>query len=78
MVNKIIAACPKCSNLRTKVVCTKRSTDSITIRRRFCSRCEHRWYTIQYPEVAVNKGEVKWIKSGSEAEYAYFAPTNSA
>ncbi len=74
MVNKIQADCPECGNTRTRVVCTKRSKDGITIRRRFCLKCEHRWYTIQYPEVVVKSGEVKWIKSGSEAEYAYFAP----
>jgi len=75
MVYQVIAPCPKCSKLRTKVICTKRSKDGITIRRRHCQKCDHRWYTIQYPEVVVKNGEVKWIKSGSEAEYAYFAPT---
>ena len=74
MVHKVIAACPECSKLRTRVVCTKRSKDGITIRRRWCPECEHRWYTIQYPEVVVKSNEIKWIKTGSEAEYAYFAP----
>ena len=69
MINKIQAACPKCAEARTRVVLTKRAKDGITIRRRCCITCEHRWYSIQYPEVAVEDGEVKWIKTGSNAKY---------
>ena len=69
MINKIQAACPKCAEARTRVVLTKRAKDGITIRRRCCISCEHRWYSIQYPEVAVEDGEVKWIKTGSNAKY---------
>ena len=69
MVNKIQAACPKCAEARTRVVLTKRAKDGITIRRRCCITCEHRWYSIQYPEVAVEDGEVKWIKTGSNATF---------
>ena len=60
MVNTIIAACPKCSFVRTRVVCTKRAEDGVTIRRRKCPICEHRWYSLQYPEVPIKTGEVKW------------------
>ena len=69
MINKIQAACPKCAEARTRVVLTKRAKDGITIRRRCCISCEHRWYSIQYPEVAVEDGEVKWIKTGSTAKF---------
>ena len=69
MINKIQAACPKCAEARTRVVLTKRTKDGITIRRRCCISCEHRWYSIQYPEVAVEDGEVKWIKTGSNATF---------
>jgi len=69
MINKIQVACPKCAEVRTRVVLTKRAKDGITIRRRCCISCEHRWYSIQYPEVAVKDGEVKWIKTGSNAEF---------
>ena len=69
MINKIQAACPKCAEARTRVVCTKRTPDGVTIRRRRCVICEHRWYSIQYPEVAVEDGEVKWIKTGSNAKF---------
>ena len=69
MVNKIIAACPKCSFVRTRVVCTKRAEDGVTIRRRWCPDCDHRWYSIQYPEVAIEDSEVKWIKTGSKAQF---------
>ena len=69
MINKIQAACPKCAEARTRVVLTKRAKDGITIRRRCCITCEHRWYSIQYPEVAVEDSEVKWIKTGSNATF---------
>jgi len=69
MINKIQTECPKCSERRTRVVLTKRAKDGVTIRRRCCISCEHRWYSIQYPEVAVQDNEVKWIKTGSKAEF---------
>ena len=69
MINKIQTECPKCSEMRTRVVLTKRAKDGVTIRRRCCISCEHRWYSIQYPEVAVQDNEVKWIKPGSKAEF---------
>jgi len=69
MINKIQAACPKCAEARTRVVLTKRAKDGVTIRRRCCISCEHRWYSIQYPEVAVEDSEVKWIKTGSNATF---------
>ena len=69
MVNKIQADCPECGNGRTRVVCTKRAADGVTIRRRKCVVCDHRWYSIQYPEVPVLDQEIKWLKTGSNARF---------
>ena len=68
-MNQTYCPCPKCSQLRTRVVCTKRAKDAITIRRRKCPICEHRWYSIQYPEVPVSYQEIQWIGSGSNARF---------
>ena len=69
MVNKIQANCPECEQGRTRVVCTKRAADGVTIRRRRCVVCEHRWYSIQYPEVPVANQEIKWIGTGRNAKF---------
>ena len=69
MINKIKADCHNCIVARTRVVCTKRAPDGVTIRRRRCVICDHRWYTIQYPEVAVSDTKIKWIGSGSNAKF---------
>jgi hypothetical protein len=69
MVNKIQADCPECRQGRTRVVCTKRAADGVTIRRRRCVVCDHRWYSIQYPEVAISDGEVRWIGTGKNARF---------
>ena len=69
MVNKIQADCPECGQGRTRVVCTKRAADGVTIRRRKCVICEHRWYSIQYPEVPVANQEIKWIGAGRNARF---------
>ena len=68
-MNQTYAECPKCGQLRTRVVCTKRSSEGVTIRRRRCPKCDHRWYSVQYPEVAVDSNEIKWVKTGSNAEF---------
>jgi len=69
MINKIQADCPKCANARTRVVLTKRTSDKVTIRRRWCPICEHRWYSIQQPEVPVSDQEIRWIGSGRNAKF---------
>ena len=73
MTNSIRAysPCPKCSTFKTRVVCTKRDEKgNIIIRRRHCYVCNHRWYTMQYPEVVIRNKEVKWIgKNGSDAKF---------
>ena len=53
--------CPNCGNFSNYVVCTRRAKDGITHRRRHCNLCDHRWYTVQYPEISMtttpkNKG----------------------
>ena len=68
-MNQTNCPCPKCSSVRTRVVLTKRAKDGITIRRRHCRECDHRWYSIQYPEVPVKENEVKWIRTGSKAQF---------
>ena len=69
MVNKIQADCPECGNTRTRVVCTRRDPDGVTIRRRRCVTCDYRWYSIQYPEVPVANQEIKWIGTGRNAKF---------
>ncbi len=64
--------CPDCNGLAARVVCTKTGEDGVVIRRRRCDICNHRWYTVQYPEAVVKGREVKWKNSGTTA---YFAPS---
>ncbi len=52
--------CPKCSTVKTKVIDTNTGTKNIRIRRRICLQCNHRWYTIQYPEVSVDDANIKY------------------
>ena len=69
MINKIQADCRECGQGRTRVVCTKRAPDGVTLRRRRCVVCEDRWYSIQYPEVPVANQEIKWIGTGRNAKF---------
>ena len=64
-MNQTYAACPKCGQIRTRVVCTSRDNKGITIRRRRCPICEYRWYSMQYPEVVIQNEEIKWTKKGA-------------
>ena len=69
-MTKAYAECPKCGQPRSRVVCTKRDDSGVLIRRRHCLICEHRWYTMQYPEVAINNSEIKWVgRNGRKAEF---------
>tara|TARA_R100001443_G_scaffold38818_1_gene52296 strand:+ start:589 stop:837 length:249 start_codon:yes stop_codon:yes gene_type:complete len=74
-MNQTYCSCPECGQLRTRVVCTKRTAEGVTIRRRWCASCNHRWYSIQYPEVSVANKEIKWYKSGSQAKFEQSAKT---
>ena len=70
MTNKIQADCPECGEGRTRVVCTRRDNIGVFIRRRHCLTCDHRWYTMQYPEVSIKNREVKWVgKNGRNAKF---------
>ena len=78
MVNKIQADCPECGRGRTRVVCTNCDEEGIRIRRRRCPACEHRWYSIQYPEVIVKNKEIRWAKTGSTVRPYIFDKTISS
>ena len=58
------ATCPKCGSDQTKVVMIKDAIDLRfdIVRRRYCSTCEHRWYTAQKLETVVRS--VKWTDNG--------------
>ena len=71
--NSTVPACPECGAYLTRVVCTKNSSDAIqvTVRRRQCLICTHRFYTTQKsapPEIPVEKGRVRWIGQGNEQQ----------
>ena len=69
-MTKAYADCPKCGQGKNRVICTRKDNLGVLVRRRHCLICEHRWYTMQYPEVAINNREVKWVgKNGRKAEF---------
>ena len=46
--------CPGCKMYSDqKVIMSQRNSKFITIRRRLCYKCGHKWFTIQYPEMIV-------------------------
>lgn len=49
--------CPECGSRNVRVCMTKTAEADITVRRRVCLACEHRWYTAQGPEYAVERGK---------------------
>jgi len=52
--------CPNCNKFtKQQVVSTKTNKKYIQIRRRLCIACNHRWYTIQYPEISIDKKSYK-------------------
>ncbi len=63
--------CPECGAYLTRVVCTKKDDKELTVRRRQCLMCTHRFYTTQElapPEIPVESGRVKWVGRGSEQQ----------
>ena len=68
-MNQTYCSCPECGQGRTRVVLTRRDPEGVTIRRRWCTSCDHRWYSIQYPEVPVANQEIKWIGTGRNARF---------
>jgi hypothetical protein len=55
--------CPKCLSGPSPVIVTRQTPAGETIRRRGCSVCGHRWFTVQEPEYLVPRGAVKWCGS---------------
>tara|TARA_R100000734_G_C3315284_1_gene107195 strand:- start:503 stop:748 length:246 start_codon:yes stop_codon:yes gene_type:complete len=57
--------CPCCHFFSSQVVVhTQRDRKGVILRRRHCKDCDHRWYTIQYPEVVfTNSNPYKAIKA---------------
>ena len=68
-MNQTWGECPKCTIAKTNVVCTKRAPDGVIVRRRKCNACDHRWYTVQYPEIAVSNAEIRWVKTETTAKF---------
>ena len=61
--------CPECGAYLTRVVCTKKDDKQVTVRRRQCLMCTHRFYTTQElapPEIPVDNGRVRWTGQGNE------------
>jgi transcriptional regulator NrdR family protein len=54
--------CPDCGCHRVEVVITTYSTDEQIVRRRHCFACDARWYTLQSPEVLLDKKDFTWIE----------------
>ncbi len=65
--------CPECGAYLTRVVCTRNSSDAkqVTVRRRQCLMCTHRFYTTQEfapPEIPVENSRVKWVGQGKKQQ----------
>jgi hypothetical protein len=61
---RVACPCPKCRNPITKVLRSGAEDGGEIIRRRFCARCGHRFYTAQEPEYIINEKRLKWLDSG--------------
>ena len=74
LANSPVLTCPLCGNLGTKVITTRRDPKAVTVRRRHCKKCDHRFYTKQElapPEILIDGDSIKWMKDG-EYEYVIF------
>ena len=55
--------CPKCNELtRQKVIRSQRNSEKVIIRRRLCMVCEHKWHTVQYPEVNIEDKKAGYVR----------------
>lgn len=55
--------CPKCNELtRQKVIRSQRNSEKVIIRRRLCMSCEHKWHTVQYPEVTIEDKKAGYVR----------------
>ena len=67
----LVPKCPNCGKRNSHVVLT---TEAINgkfdiIRRRHCYSCDHRWYTGQVLEVAIEG--IEWADRGKLVNYAW-------
>lgn len=68
--------CPHCNSVRVEVVCTACTANGERVRRKHCLICEHRWYTVQLPEVVVSAYDVRWPSSRQQPrERVVYLPT---
>jgi transcriptional regulator NrdR family protein len=56
----IQTACINCESKETFVVSSSQDPEGKIVRRRKCNRCNHRWYTLQYPEIEISKYQLAW------------------
>ena len=54
--------CPECNGRVTLVVSTHWQKGGEVVRRRACKACDHRWYSVQAPEVVVSNYDLVWLK----------------
>tara|TARA_Y100001963_G_scaffold146878_1_gene222449 strand:- start:487 stop:717 length:231 start_codon:yes stop_codon:yes gene_type:complete len=62
----ITKECPHCLNYAVKIVSSNTDKKGNTIRRKACTVCNKRWYTLQLAEKIIPDGDVKWRNSGTE------------
>lgn len=60
--------CPNCGHNPSKVVSVVKGGEGDTIlRRRHCPSCDHRWYTLQEPELLLPKHAVSFYRKDGNA-----------
>ena len=62
--NKMGPPCPNCGSHLTDVASTNRTVDRGFWRLRKCPCCNHRFHTVQQPEILEVKGTVTWLAKG--------------
>lgn len=66
--------CPECNYLVTKVVLSRKMHTSLdNLRRRVCTECGHRWYTVQGAEKVISSYSIAWKKEGKVSVVDYAA-----
>lgn len=54
-------SCPSCESKNIGVISTHRIPSTLeTVRYRKCRDCDHKWYSVQPPEIPVEKWQVEW------------------
>ena len=68
--------CPKCGSHNVRVCMTKSTDDGVSVRRRNCRGCGHRWYTAQEPEYVVQwERDFKFYGKGPSQRVVLFEET---